>query len=217
MTVVKNPILALLQNMIGITPAPLPLVLDDSNISLVLPIIPEITRRGQTIGNLTGWFQGILENVHSGADNEISTIDPYSAGADAVEPFPVEIQPGFDLWVLGAQLSVSSGTPALVGAIFSLNLEGRQQGFGRDDVGAPVVGNVPLTLAAWDGTFTAAAYADGDPCTLTGSDEVFKYLALRIPRGANLRLHTTSGAAGEFQLSLLMGLFPAGLGQDVVA
>jgi len=216
MSIVKNPLLGPLQSLIGVAPSGQPLTLDDSNISLVLPIIPEIARRGQVIGNLTGWFQGILENVHSGADNEISSIDPYAAGADAVPPFPQLVEDNFDLWLLGAMLAESSGTPALVGGIFSMNTQGRMQGFGRDDQGAPVVAQVPLVLAAWNGTFTAAAYAPGDPCTLVGSGELFKKLGLRIPRGAVLRLHTTSGAAGEFHLSLLMGLFPAGLGQDVV-
>jgi len=40
---------------------------------------------------------------------------------------------------------------------------------------------------------------------------------IRIPRGATLAFHSTSAAAAEFQMAFLLGLFPAALGQDVVA
>jgi len=217
MTIVKNPLLGSLQALIGIAPAGVPLVLDEGNIALTLPIVPEIARRSQAIGNLTGWFFTILENVHSGADNEVNSVDPYEAGAFANPPFPGSVPIGYDLWVQGCALTESSGTPAVVGAIFSMNSQIRYQGIGRDDVGAAVVANVPLPLVAWDGTFTAASYANGDPCTVVGTGRIWSDVSVRVPRGAVLRLHTTSGAAGEFRLVILMGIFPAGLGQDVTS
>lgn len=216
MTIVKRPILGILQNLIGIAPKSVALVLDEGNISLTLPIVPHITRRSQTIGNVGGIFSGILENVHSGADDETSTIQPYKAAAFAIAPYPELLGVDTDLWLLGVSLIASSGTPALAGAVFSLNLQSETQGWGRDDQSAPVTSGSPMCITAWDGTFTAcSAYTGGDPCTIVGTGLIHDTPNIRLPRGVTLRLATTSGAAGEFRLLFLMGLFPAGLGQDV--
>jgi len=216
MTVVKRPLLGILQNLIGIAPAPVPLILDEGNISLTLPIVPNIARRSQTLGNAGGLFTGLLENVHAGADDETSTIKPYKAGASAIAPYPEVIEDGTDLWLLRVALIAVVGTPDLAGAVFSINYGGETNGWGRDDAGDPVTNSTPFAITAWDGTFTAAtAYTGGDPCTVVGTGAISDEPNMRIPRGATLRIATTSGAAGEFRLLFLMGLFPAGLGQDV--
>jgi len=108
MGLIKNAILAPIQQLVGAPAATTPTVLDDANVSLVLGIL-EIARRALAVGATGGWFQGVLENVHSAGDSESSSIDPYNAGADAVAPYPAIIGLDLDLWILGISGRRSSG------------------------------------------------------------------------------------------------------------
>jgi len=222
MAFVKNPILLPLQKLIGISPSPKPVVLDDENISLVLPMVPEITRRSQAHGPTGGWFQGVLECVHSGADDERANINPYEAGASAVPPYPAIIESEFDLWLLGASLIQSSGAAALTGGMLSINVPTHALGWGEDDVSAPVTDSPAIPLALWDALdSTVNAPVGGDLVALTvGAKLVWQPIGIRLPRGAGagaIALDTTSSGIATFQCLMLIGLFPAALGQDVVA
>ena len=215
MTIIKNAVLLPIQRLIGKASIPIPVVLDDASISLVLPIVPDIARRSLSSLPTGGWFQGILENVHSAADDEFSSIDPYAAGVDAVAPYPASISDDFDVWLAGVGGARSSGAGGLTGALLGINPVNHQQGWGRDDAGAPVTGSPMFRIAFFDGLETAAVSSQ-DPFK-TPQGEVWVPVGLRIARGATLTFQSTSAAAAEFQAIFLIGLFPAGLGQDVVA
>jgi len=189
---------------------------DLRNINGTLPIVPDLGRRAAVIGTQTGWFQGILENVHSGADGERSEIDPYSAGADAVAPYPPAIDDTMDLWLLGCNVvqSVGAGT-LLTEAMILINPAPNTQGFGRDDAGAPVIAVRGFVVAR----FTSVVNAVTDLAVevgITAEGLPYQPVNMRLARGSTISFSSEASAAAEFQAVLTMGLFPAALGQDVV-
>jgi len=215
MALIKNAILLPIQRLIGIAPSGSPTVLDDDSVSLTFPVIPDIARRSLSSLPTGGYFMGILENVHSGADDEASSIDPYNAGVDAVPPYPAMVSSEFDLWLLGISGRRSSGAGGLTGAIGSFTTPQHVQGWGRDDVGAPLVTNGRIMVAQFDGISTIVN-AFTTPPMITEQGILYQPVGIRMVRGCTIGFHSTSAAAAEFQMFFMLGLFPAGLGQDVV-
>jgi len=221
MSIVKNPILLPLQRLIGIAPNPKPVVLDDDNISLVLPMVPDITRRSRS-GPSGGWFQGVLENVHSGADDEKVNINPYLPGLFAQAPYPASVGVDFDIWLAGASLVQNSGTAALTGAMLSMNVPTHALGWGKDDAGVAVTATPGFPLALWDSQDSSVNAPPGGNivCLTAGGELTYQPIGIRLPHslepGTTLVFDSTSSGAAEFRLIMLLGLFPAGLGQDVV-
>jgi len=216
MALIKSGMLKRIQGLIGTPGSSLgPVNLEDESVTQVLPVIPEIARRGLAPGTIGGWGTGLMENVHSGADFESSSIDPYLAGVAAVGAYPAEVPLEFDVWLLGVSAQQTSGTPGLDGAFLLLNPVASQQMWGVDDGGLQVVGDPPLMLARWD-AIDSTVTTTGD-ILIAESGEVYLPINIRIPRsGCLIAFHTESAGAAEYQATLLMGLFPAALGQDVV-
>jgi len=213
--IVKNPIIKSLQTLIGLSPGPPePLVIDIGNASLTAPIFPDITRRSEA-GIEAGWFIGILENEHSGADAELSFLNPYLPGASAVAPYPPAVPDGFDVWCLGISGIRSAATGDLTGAIMDMNPGPNSQGWGQNDLGAAVVDSTSIRLAFFDGLETTTDVITNDPM-ITPGGLLFVPTRMRVPRGGTLGFNSRSAAAATFQAIFLLGLFPAGLGQDVV-
>jgi len=190
--------------------------MDMGSISLVFNVAPEILRRGVQLGPQGGWFMGILENVHSGADGERSEIDPYAAGADAVAPFPTTVPEDIDLWLLGVSLVQSVGTGTLLTAAQILfNPAPFTQGFGRDDGGLPIIAVRAFTVARFTSVVNDVTDL-GAEAGITDQGLTYQPVNMRIPRGSTISFSSESSAAAEFQAILVMGMFPASLGQDVV-
>jgi len=212
MTLIKNPVLLSLQSLIGIAPSPKPVVLDDENVSLTLPLVPDISRRSRVLAGTQGWFQGVLENVHSAADDENVGLQPYNLGIAAIPPFPAIVGPEFDIHIAGASMLRTSGTGALTIGSLSINVLPQNQGFGLDDAGAVVVATPSIFLARFDAI--QATQASSDP-GITEQGLYYQPINMRLPRGASLSFASTSAAAATYQMLVMFGLFPAGLGQDV--
>jgi len=215
MAIIKNAILLPIQRLIGIAPASQETVLDTSSVSLTMPILPDMARRSLSSQPTGGLFFGVLENVHSGADDEISTVDPYNPGPDVIAPYPSLVELSFDVWVLGVGGERISGAGALSIGLASIVSAVHTLGFGRDDSQAPVTRIPNLTIARFDsidGVFGSAI----EPF-LTEAGDTMVQTRIRLPRGARLRFHSTSAGAATFSMWFLVGLFPAGMGQDVVA
>lgn len=174
----------------------------------------EIIRRGLTEANVGGWYLGVIQHVHAAGDDQATAIDPYSPGVDAVPPYPSEVPPGWDVWCLGVAAQRSAGAGGLTGAVLELGVPTVAQGWGRDQAGAPVVAVPVITLAEWDSVSTLTTNA----APLLGEQGVpWTSLRIRIPPGgSSLVIRSTSAAAATFQWTLVMGLFPEALGQDVV-
>jgi len=189
--------------------------LEDDRLIQTLDLTPFV-RRGRTVGNLTGWYQGILVNVHSAADGEVSSIDPYSPGASANAPYPGAVPRGWDVWLLGVSGIRSAGAGGLTSAWASINPILSQVGWSQDDAGAPVGAISPrFQLARFTGLDTTQS-ASGQDAMTTAQGETFVKTTIRIPRGMNIEFFSESAAAATFQMLYVMGLFPEGLGQDVL-
>lgn len=196
--------------------------LDDGNLNQVLDVNP-IVRRSRTQGN-TGWFYFLIENNHSGADDEVGTVDPYGIGTGgngAVAPYPIApvdggkgVPPGFEVHLIGVGLNRNSASGVLTGGLCSLIPPATQQGFGVDDAGAQHLAGINIILARWDSINTATA-AFGEGVGVTAEGNTWIPINLRVPRGSLIRLMTTSAAAAIYTMYGVVGLFPISLGQDV--
>jgi len=216
MPIIKNAILLPIQRLIGIAPAPTETVVDTSSVSLTMPILPDMARRSLSSQPTGGFFIGVLENVHSAADDENSTIDPYNPGPDVFAPYPALVDPGFDVWILkvGGERIAGAGTLD-VGLLSLVNLI-HTLGWGRDDAQDPVPLVPNVTLARFDAIDEVVGAAIEPFITEQGETAVD--VSMRIPRGSRLRFHSTAGtASATFNMWFIVGLFPGGMGQDVVA
>lgn len=217
MALIKSGMLKRIQGLIGAPGSALgPVELEDSLVTQTLPVIPELARRGLAPGTIGGWGFGLLENVHSGADGESSSIDPYNAGASAILGYPAVVPLEFDVWFLGATMVRSSGAGGLTLASVGINPVDSQQMWAQDDAGDPVAGSSPaMRLGLWDALSTGISV--GVDFGITEAGQPYIPINLRVPRGGCIiQFQTEAAAAAEFQMMALMGLFPAALGQDVV-
>lgn len=193
-------------------------VLDDDSVVQTLPVVPDIARRSLAIGNIGGWFLAVLENTHTSDDFEQSSIPVYTPPAAAViPPYPAIVPDDFDIWLIGCSLIRTAGVGTLAAGVLGLNPPSISQGLGIDDAGVAVVGTPIMSVAHFNGLNTVmgtgnafGVKTDGDP---------YAHIGLRIPRFTTMVFNSESGGAAtcEFQMLVTMALFPAGMGQDVVA
>lgn len=190
--------------------------LDLKNISQVLNVVPEIRRRSAPIAGIDGFFTGILENSHAGADDEDSAIDPYNVGDSALGNFPAVVAEGSDIWLLVLTGYRSSGTGGITG-LATLETPNFVQGFGQDDTGAAIGLNpTALNLGIITGIDTSAGVTN-DPMTfLDEPGGSLLRVRIRVPRGSTLGFASRSSAAADFRLIFVMGIFPIAMGQDVL-
>lgn len=218
MSIIHSRMLGLIQKLIGGGSGSLVTVLDDDSVTQVLPVIPEIARRSLTIGNIGGWFLAVLENVHTSDDFEQSSIPVYTPAAAAViPPYPLVVPDDQDIWLIGASLIRTTGAGSLAAGVLAINPPSISQGLGIDDAGATVIGTPMMSLAHFNGLNTVLGSVNAFGITAGGDPYV--PIGLRLPRFTTLVFNSESGGAAtcEFQMIAIMALFPAGLGQDVVA
>jgi len=195
--------------------------IDDGNVSYTVPLAPEMLRRSLSAVNSTGWFIGIMENDHAAADSEASTMDVYnpnSLGAGVAQGgYPSPVPEGFDVWILNATLQRITGASDLTGGVLRLRADANfGLGWGIDDVQAAVSDDTAPYLAHWDG-FDSRAGGANPGGTETGTGRVSAIpINMRIRRGMLLVLSTTSAGSMNIHCSITCGLFPQGLGQDII-
>jgi len=217
MAIISTKILSGLQKLIGFSGVPKAGTIDLENISATLPIIPEIARRGEAFGLGHGWFVGLLRCIHGAAGSEEVFINPYEPGPAAVPPFPAELPTNFDIWLLGIHGTRFSGAGTLDGCLCSINRGPGLQAWGLDDLGVTQANNRPFYVARFDGLETGVPITNDEPMT-TEAGLVYQPIGIRLPRGSDLQMQTeAAGAAATFDTYWLMGIFPAGLGQDVAS
>jgi len=215
MSQIRNNLLKIVQSLVGGSPGSGPTVLEDDSVTQTLPVVPHIARRSLTVGNVGGIFTAVLENVHSAADFEQSSITVYSPQTAArIAPYPVEVDKNFDIWLLGCSLVRTVGVGGLVSGRCGWNPSEETQGLGIDDAGAAVLSTPIIGLARFDAIDASLTGVEGDGITEQGLN--YQPINLRLSRRATLVFSSESAAAAEFQLICVMGLFPAGMGQDVV-
>jgi len=214
MALIKNSALSLISAILDLPTSQLASLvnLDDGDVSLTLPIFPELARRGLA-GIRSGWYQMVLENVHSGADDEGITIEPYTPGVTAVAPYPAIVPLDFDVWLLRIGMVQTTGAANLTEGWVRILLPAESLGAGIEDTGGPVITQSNYTLAR----FTDIIVAPGTPddMAVDANGEPVIYTNLRLPRGARINFSTRSAAAATYRALLTIGLFPSSLGQDV--
>jgi len=207
--------LEFMTKMLGLGGPPDPeTILDDGRIDQVIDLAPVIRRSLTLAGSGGGIMYAVMENVHSAADSEISTLFPYQPGALRVlNAFTNPLPDTFDIWLIAAALQQTSGT-GTVEALMTVELPDQTQAMGVDDGGTVVTqADMEFPLAFWDTLRTEnLVFGQSD------NGEIYKKLNMRLARSqsaTSLQFYTTSSAASEYQLLLLLGVFPVGWGQDV--
>lgn len=208
MAFVKNPVLLPLQKLIGLAPSGKPLVLDDENVSLTLPIVPDITRRSRTPAPSTGLFMCQMQNEHAAAGTLSVSMDPYVA-TNTGDVYPSPVAQDFDLWLLGANVAIVDGNIVdLDDCSIEINAPDAARGWTITSGGGAITGALSFTqIAHWD----AAQILDA-----TRLKGIWRPLGLRWRRGDAVVFISDSNLAGDFDIvaTMIWGLFPAGLGQD---
>lgn len=183
----------------------------DGILDQVLDVAP-LVRRGRTLGNSEGIFEGVFHNSHAGAGSLTSTTTPYNIPVGSVRPWPVPVPRGLDVWILKAHVFQVSGAGTFKGALFT-NYDAAAQAWGISNSGTGVGASNQTALINWDALETDT-FAYG---VLNG--EVPTIRPFRLLRGINpgssLLFSSTASDVAVFQCQVLVGLFPVGLGQDV--
>jgi len=176
--------------------------------------IGPLVRRGRTVAKSTGIFFGLMRNIHGAADSQTSTFQPYLGGTGAIDPWPSPMPPGFDVWVLAAFVRQLSGSGTFTGALF-LDPNTTILGWGIDSAGVAVVAAARIPLVYWDSVVTQldefALMEDGQPWKRIGQ----RLFHLNRDE-AGILFSSTSSAIATFDCFVMLGVFPVGLGQDVL-
>lgn len=218
MAIIKNPILARIQSLIGSPGAGTPTVLDDDSVSLTLPIVPAISRRGLA-GLSTGMFVGMFECSHvASGELEAGPLDPYAVVSTNIVlagGWPTPVPDGFDVWVLSACGEFSGGTAsAFTESALTIEEPNVHRAWSINQAGASVSGAIVRTVAWWDNIQAALGLVG--PLQNTISGQTIMQIGERMRRGSLLSYHSEATGTVETRAQVLMGLFPAGLGQDGV-
>jgi len=199
---------------LGLTGAGSPLTeLADGVVDQALDVGP-IIRRGRTLAGSAGIYGCMLQNVNTGAETILSTVDVYNVAAGNSSIWPAPMPEQFDVWLLGASMRRQSGTGTIV-ALLSLQIPARAQGFGIDDSGVAVVQVDPMGLVAWNNVVATTTI----DASKSGDRGPYAQLGIRIPRGTGastgtLRFSTVSSNTSTWNCNMMMGIFPISLGQD---
>jgi len=208
MAFVKNPILLPLQKLIGLAPKTVPLVLDEANVSLTLPMVPDITRRSRTFAPSTGLYMCQMQNEHAAAGSLSVTVNPFDP-ANSGDVWPAPVPDGFDAWLLGANVAIVDGDIVdLDDCSLEINSPEAARGWTITTGGGAIGGTLAFTqIAHWD----AAQILDA-----TRKKGIYRKIGLRWRQGDNIVFLSDSNLAGDFDIvcTMIWGLFPESLGQD---
>ncbi len=184
----------------------------DGVVDQVVDINPA-ARRGRTLGPTSGIFTPTMRNVHTDAETLSTTVDPYSVGTTgAVAPYPPIMPVQFDIWLIGASVRVASGSGTLL-ATLSIIQGTTQQGFGLTDSGAQVLVSQAIRLAFWNATATVVTSFG----VLNTNNGPHWRGPIRLNRnGGTIVFSSVSSLTATFDCQLILGVFPAGLGQDIL-
>jgi len=166
-------------------------------------------RRGRADVATGGWFYGILEMVHAGSGTLTAEIDPYSPGLGVVGSYPLRVPNDFDVWIESYSIIQDSGVAAMSYGAARIAPAARAQGWGLDDSGAIEISPTIFGLGLFDSL-------DAQGFGLTEGGEQLVKLGVRVPRGSTLSARTTVDGVTTLHAVFMLGLFPIGMGSDVV-
>lgn len=186
-------------------------VFDDENLQQAISV-NELVRRARA-GFGAGIWQASIISDHVAAGTVTDDLDPYNA-ADMAGAYRALVDQGHDVWALTSRLSIDVSTDFLAAV---LQIKPRTNEMGVRNTIAATGTSAPIILGSWDSvlaTFsatTATVSSSADPRLIQPVH------IRRISRGQVLSLASESGgvAAFEAHCRVALGVFPAGLGQDV--
>jgi hypothetical protein len=189
---------------------------EDGDLAQVIDV-GALARRGGTLAPSNGIFSFIIENDHGGAGVIETLRNPYNtASAVLGSGYTTPLPEGFDVWIL-ALSAISTGTASVfTRAMVAIRTIDSDMGFG--DVAAKAI-DIPLMVyRTEDNSFAAGASAltflRGDS-TVRAWDYGPNVMPYRLRSRTNRLLWmTASTGTGTYELHGLVGVFPAGLGQD---
>lgn len=187
---------------------------DDEHLSQVVSVDRSIRRSSAPNPVSEGLYYGVLRNIHNAAGEIGNSIDVYNpAPTTRFNDYP-DVMDAFDIWLLRVSLARSSGTGTLDAGVLRLIPIASAQGWGRTNAGVGILSTQSQPLVRWTGLDTAGA----DDWGIVGDGSFMADPNIRIPRGGwVMELATTAGtAAATFIATLMLGVYPAGFGQDVV-
>ncbi len=164
-----------------------------------------------------GIFHATMLNTHSGSDIIETQVNPYAPGTTFAHPDWNPVDPRFDVWLLGAAGKNITGGGDFGGGQFNLISNALGMAW-RNEANAAAM---TQTVMTWDvertEMNTTFLYSNQNDVLLLwekgGS-------AMRINRDASTLFSFITEKAGpgsaSFKLFLTLGLFPAGMGQDVI-
>lgn len=177
-----------------------PVDFDDGTLQQVLDVAPLI-RRGRSVARSTGVWTGIMRVAATAGATNSDDLNPYALGTQAKAAFPSPVPQGFDVWILDVQ---AGGLQNVDWAVASILYPAAAQAFGT---AAPI----NHAVAVW----TGAPLVTG----LIFLTPALRFAApVRVPPGAQIsvEMKATGGGSGVVDVTWIIGLFPAGLGQDGV-
>jgi len=183
---------------------------EDGSVVQNLDVGPFI-RRGRTLAHTEGIYTGVLSNVHTNAETLQTTITlSLNQPVAAIAPFPTPIPSQFDLWLIAAAIERISGTGTLTASL-RVQYPAAAQAFGIDDSGVAVVDTSNFNFGYWDSIVDQTVEV-----ALQNGETPTAKIGLRMLPGTGLRFSSTSSATSSYNCHILIGLFPIGMGQDII-
>lgn len=172
--------------------------------------VAPLIRRGRTQAATSGFYYGIIRNIHGAANTIQTTVDPFTNTIGLIAPYPVPFPELFDLWVVSVGLDQPSGTGTLA-ADLSVRPPASSQGWGVTSAAAAIEIRPFHVIAVWDAVVTHS-----HTFALLEGGQAFVKVGMRLRPGTTLVLSTTSSAVATFDCQILLGVFPVSLGQDIL-
>jgi len=186
--------------------------LDDGNLTQVIDV-NQIVRRSQAPIGSSGIFTAVIEHVHLASGALTATLQPYTA-LNVVPPFPTPIPQNLDFWIYGAALSMLSGTATFLdNAQLITTTTAGTLGLSVKNAGGPAA---ETDLEFIHGQWTSFDATGPNTAGITAQGHTYIPVNMRLRRGSGVRLRSTVSDVTTIFMTIYCGLFPEGLGQDVV-
>lgn len=186
--------------------------IQDSIVQQTIDLDPFL-RRGLTPAGSLGIFTATILNTHIGSDTITTDIDPYAPATTFVgNGYPPVIESELDVWLLAAHARNITGSGDFGGGFLGVRTDPNGMGW-RNEATATVMDQLYATFNQ------EAGAGNANVLRMSTSGAVFIRGPIRIRRGLSQITFETvkSGVgAGSYKAFLTLGVFPAGMGQDVV-
>jgi len=213
-----SPSLRNLHRILKISTGPPQLVdIQDDVLQQMIGVNP-FMRRELTPQGSSGIFTASILNTHTGSDTITTDVNPYTPGTTFVDPtYGDPVDPDLDVWLIMAHAQVITGDGDFGDGFLSIIMDATAMGW-RNEASAIAVNQI---IQAYDSERPVGSinflYSSGTDVLFLSTDGG---TPIRISRegDARIRFQTIKAGVGAatYKLFLTLGLFPVGMGQDVL-